>query len=996
MSLAPAPSSPLPEAAPYEREIAHLRGLNDATAAARLAADGPNELPSAERRRLSTIAADVVREPMIALLIACGAVYLVLGDVQEAAALVVSIGVVVGITLQQQRKAERALDALRDLSSPRALVIRDGGERRIAGRDVVRGDLVVLAEGDRVPADAVVLWSVSLVVDESLLTGESVPVRKSSGSEGAAPARPGGDDSPFVYSGTLVVGGQAIARVTATGLASELGRIGKSLGGVGGGHTRLEGEVHRFVRVLATVGLALCAVVAVGWGVARQDWLEGALAGLALAMSVLPEEFPVILTLFLAIGAWRISRRNVLVRQMPALEALGAATVLCVDKTGTLTENRMTPTALSVANERYDVAAHAGDPLPESFHRLLEFAVLASQQSPFDPMERTIKELAAVRLAGTEHLHETWVLEREYPLSRVLLAMSHVWRAPEGGSWIVAAKGAPEAIVDLCHLGVAEASVVATETTALAERGLRVLGVAAARFQAPSLPPEQHDFVFEFLGLIGFSDPVRATVPAAVAECYRAGIRTVMITGDYPATARTIAAEVGLTPRDDVLTGAELDRMDDAQLATRVPAVNVFARVVPEQKLRLVRALAARGEVVAMTGDGVNDAPALEAADIGIAMGARGTDVAREAADLVLLDDDFSSIAQAIRLGRRVYDNIRKGTAYVLAIHVPIAGLALLPVAMGWPLVLLPIHIVLLELIIDPACSIAFEAEPEEADVMDRPPRSPASRLFERRAIALALVQGLVAFVLVALALAVAVGSGYDAERARTLAFSSLIAANLALILANRSMSRSAASMLRVPNPALWWIVGGAVTVLALGLAVAPLRDFFRFGAPSRHDVATVLAIGGVSLVGFDLLKRRSIARIATYCGLLALPLLVVARDGEAAPPAGEVLYRRYCASCHGVAGRGDGPAATALCPPPSDLTRLESSVSDLMRQIDGRRTIRAHGTAPMPVWGEVFEESLLGEPHRRRTALHTLQTLAEYVRSLRATSPKDEPARSR
>jgi Ca2+-transporting ATPase len=839
-----------------EQEIRSLRGLGEGEAAERLRTEGPNELPAAERRRLLTIALDVAREPMILLLIACGAVYLVLGDVREAAILLASVALVAGITVYQDQKTERALEALRELSSPRALVIRDGRERRIAGRDVVRGDLVVLAEGDRLPADGLVLWSVNLTVDESLLTGESVPVRKVTGDEGTPGVRPGGDDSPFVYSGTLVVGGQAIARVTATGLGTELGRIGKSLRGVDGGEARLEREVRRLTRVLAAGGVALCALVAVVYGVTRHDWLEGALAGLALAMSVMPEELPVILTLFLAIGAWRISRRNVLVRRMPALEALGAATVLCVDKTGTLTENRMTVTALSAEGEHWDVAARQGKALPERFHRLLEFAVLASQESPFDPMERSINQLARMYLTGTEHLHQTWTLEREYPLSPALLAMSHVWRAPRGAGWIVAAKGAPEAIADLCHLDAARTAGVARDTTGLAERGLRVLGVAAATSGSATLPPEQHDFVFDFLGLIGFADPIRPTAPAAMAECYRAGIRTVMITGDYPGTARHIAAQVGLVPRADILTGVELDRMDDRELAARVPTVNVFARVVPEQKLRLVTALRERGEVVAMTGDGVNDAPALKAAHIGIAMGARGTDVAREAADLVLLDDDFSSIAAAVRLGRRVYDNIRKGTTYVVGIHVPIAGVALIPVVLDWPLVLLPVHIVFLELIIDPVCSIAFEAEPEERDVMDRPPRRPTERLFGRRAMVVALLQGVLAFALVSLVLGWAVRSGYDDARSRAIAFSTLVIANLGLILTNRSTSRSALALLRVPNAAFWWVVGGALGMLVLSLAVAPVRDVLRFAEPSGLDLVGALAAGGVALLGFEVLKR--------------------------------------------------------------------------------------------------------------------------------------------
>jgi Ca2+-transporting ATPase len=450
-------------------EMQAFAGLDEEEAAARLRVEGPNDLPTADRRSLFGVVLDVVREPMIGLLVACGVVYVVLGDRQEAAVLLASVGIVAAITIYQNERTERALDALRDLSSPRALVVRSGRERRIPGREVVRGDLVVLSEGDRVPADGIVLWSVSLAIDESLLTGESAPVRKVSGDPNGSPPRPGGDDAPGVYSGTLVVRGQGLVRVAATGLATELGRIGKSLRGAGGGESRLEREIRGVVRVLAATGILLCALVALVYGLARAAWLEGVLAGLALAMSIMPEEFPVILTLFLAIGAWRIARRKVLVRRMPALEALGTTTVLCVDKTGTLTENRMAVHTLVVDGERHEVDAQDPAPLPERFHRLVEFAVLASQRSAFDPMERSINALARSRLADTEHLHDTWQLEREYPLSQALLAMSHVWRAPDGAGWIVAAKGAPEAIVDLCHLDATRARAIALETGALAD-----------------------------------------------------------------------------------------------------------------------------------------------------------------------------------------------------------------------------------------------------------------------------------------------------------------------------------------------------------------------------------------------------------------------------------------------------------------------------------------------------------------------------------------------
>ncbi|HLK11407.1 MAG TPA: cation-translocating P-type ATPase [Candidatus Binatia bacterium] len=850
---------------PHE-EVRRLRGLDETEAAARLRAEGPNELPSARPRGLLALGLEVVREPMILLLVACGAVYLVLGDRQEAAILLASVLVVIGISLWQARKTERALEALRDLSSPRALVIRDGVERRVAGREVVRGDLVVLAEGDRVPADAVVCWARNLRVDESLLTGESVPVGKTASEGEPPPAPPGGDGSPLVWSGSLVVAGQGVARVRATGAATALGRIGTALGTVDAGRTRLERQVGRLVRAVAVAGAVVCAAVVLVYGVRRASWLEGALAGLALAISLVPEEFPVILTVFLALGAWRIARRHVLVRRMPALEALGAATVLCLDKTGTLTQNRMAVRVLA-ADGRCHHVGDVGEPLPEEMHRLLEYAVLASQENPFDPTERAIDELGRRALAGTEHLHRTWTLVREYPLSPELLAMSHVWRSPEGDAWIVAAKGAPEAIADLCHLSPDRARALAAETAALAGRGRRVLGVAAAMVDARTLPPGQHDFPFELLGLIGLADPLRPTAAAAVAECAAAGVRTVMITGDYPETARVIAAEVGLARGDGVCTGAELDAMDDAALAARLPATQVFARAVPEQKLRLVRALKARGEVVAMTGDGVNDAPALKAADIGIAMGAHGTDVAREAAHLVVLDDDVSSIAAAVRLGRRVYDNVRKGMAYVLAIHVPIAGVALFPVLFGRPLVLLPVHIVFLELIVDPACSVAFEAEPEEADVMRRPPRDPRAPLLERSRVRTALLQGVLALAVVCAVLFLGAAGGWDEAHARTDAFATLILANLGLILANRSTTRRGLAALSAPNPALWAVVGGALALLAVGLAVPAARAVLRFAPVDRADVALVAAAGVACFLGCELLKGAGGSPVVTPRG---------------------------------------------------------------------------------------------------------------------------------
>ncbi len=839
-------------------DLGGLPGLREEEACARLQREGPNELPAQEKRSLLAIAFEVAREPMFLMLVAAGALYLLMGEPADALMLLGFVFVVMGITIVQARRTERALDALRDLSSPRALVIRDGAQRRIPGRDVARGDLVVLSEGDRVPADGLLRRGLHLSADESLLTGESVPVRKVPSAEAQALDRPGGDDLPSVFSGTLITAGQGIAEIAATGLRSELGKIGKALEQVRPEPTLLQKETGRLVRVFAVAGLLACALVVLVFAFTRgggaDAWKQGLLAGIAMAMATLPEEFPVVLTVFLALGAWRISRSRVLTRRMPAIETLGAATVLCVDKTGTITQNRMTLRALAVSDRELDLAALPGG-LPEEMHGLLENAILASKRDPFDPMERALHVAGDRLIKDTEHLHPGWSLSREYPLTPGLLAVSHAWGIGRGDEVVVAAKGAPEAIADLCHLAPAQEESLSREVAVLASRGLRVLGVARGVTRLGSLPEAHHDLSLELVGLLGFEDPLRPTVPAAVAECQAAGIRVVMITGDYPLTARSIARQAGIADGGEAISGPELDRMSDEELARRIRDVRVFARVVPEQKLRIVTALKANGEVVAMTGDGVNDAPALKAAHIGIAMGGRGTDVARESASLVLLDDDFTSIVAAVRLGRRIFDNIKKAIAFILAVHVPIAGLSMLPVFFAdWPLLLLPVHIVFLELIIDPSCSLIFEAEDAEADVMRRPPRRPDERLFSRRTIGLSLMQGF-SVLAVCLGVFLFARSDHSADAARALTFTSLVVAFVVIILVNRSWTRSALSMLRVPNAALRWVVLGAFAFLAAILAIPFAQKIFHF-AP-LHSVDAVLSLGAglVCVLWFELVK---------------------------------------------------------------------------------------------------------------------------------------------
>ncbi|MBK6659896.1 MAG: cation-translocating P-type ATPase [Proteobacteria bacterium] len=821
-----------------------MLGLSEASAAARLDAEGPNELPGPRAQGVWALLGELLREPMVALLIGCGAIYLVLGDAQEALMLLGFLALIIAITLTQARKTETALEALRTLSSPRALVLRDGAKRRIAGREVVREDLLLVAEGDRVAADARVMVARHLLVDESLLTGESQAVAKQVGD--------------VLYAGTTVVRGQGSAEVFATALATELGRIGKVLDTAVDDSTRLQRETRRLVKVLAIGAGALCVLVTVVFGVMRHDWLGGVLTGLTLAMAILPNELPAVLMIFLALGAWRISLRRVLTRRMPAVENLGAATVLCVDKTGTLTMNQMAVRRLMTADGEELELGGAAVELPEAFHALLEFGILASSPAPFDPMERAVHRVGDELLAATEHLHPAWQLAGEHPLTPDMLAVSQAWRDEGEEGYVIGSKGAPEAILDLCHSDAETSARVALDVERFARHGLRVLGVARARHAAHVLPGTQHDYDFEFLGLLGLSDPLRPQVPEAVRECRAAGIRVIMLTGDHVETARSIAREAGIARAEDVVSGAELESWDEATLAARLDEVNCYARMKPELKLRLVQALQRRGEVVAMTGDGVNDAPALKTAEIGIAMGGRGTDVAREAASLVVLDDDFSSIVAAIAAGRRVFSNLRGAMAYLLAVHVPIAGISVLPVLMNLPLVLLPVHVALLHLVIEPACSVVFEAEPAADDLMRRPPRGVDAPLFSRELIVASLVQGLLVLVMLLALYLVTLARKLDNNKARAMTFTALMLANLGMIAHAPWRRRSLREAFSATNAARWWVVAAGLALTLAALGVPLVRELFRFAPLNAADLALCAGAAAVTIAGQALLARAA------------------------------------------------------------------------------------------------------------------------------------------
>jgi len=825
-------------------------GLSSAEAAARLKTFGPNELPSPDRRNFARIVFDVVRQPMFGLLLAGGAVYLLLGEPIDAVILALFGTLSVTISIVQETRSERVLESLRSLASPRALVVRDGTRQRIAGRDVVPGDIMIVAEGDRVPADAILLEGDDLLADESLLTGESVPVRKKPNAGTGAWGAPGGDDLPFAFAGTLIARGVGTARVVATGLRSEMGKIGQALQSINLEQPKLQAQLSWLVRDFAIVGITVAGLAVLLFGLLRGSWLQAALGGIAIGMSVLPEEIPLVLAVFMAMGAWRISRARVLTRRATAIETLGSATVLCTDKTGTLTENRMRVELVTGDGALW----RRGDALPptDKIEDVLHAALGASAPVPTDPMDRAIHEAAALAEAAAPRS-----LLQSYGLRPDLFAMTNLWSGTDGVTVTAYAKGAPEAIAELCRLADDSRDRLLREVDRFAAQGIRLLAVAEAAFAPPDggHPQSQRDIPFAYVGLVGFADPLRATVPAAVAECRTAGVRVLMITGDYPATARAIADQAGIDG-GAVLSGEDLDSLNDARLAEAMKVTSVFARIRPQQKLRLVEALKRDGEIVAMTGDGVNDAPAMKAAHIGIAMGGRGTDVAREASSLVLLDDDFASIVRTIRLGRRIYDNLRKAIQYIVAVHIPIAGLALLPLLLGLPLMLMPIQIALLEMVIDPACSVVFESEMEEENVMRRPPRQPNAPVLSRKTALWAAIQGLAALAIVTLALIIGARLGMPENDLRAFVFTTLVLMNIGLIVVNRSFRSSLAEALLRPNPTLWVLVGAVLIVIGAALYWRPAQALFHFG-PLHWDDLSVCLIAGVLLIGLLEIGKR-------------------------------------------------------------------------------------------------------------------------------------------
>jgi len=829
--------------------IANLQGLSAEVAQQKLQTEGYNELAGSKPKSFLRTVIDLMKEPMVILLVICGLLYLLLGNLTEGIVLMGGILIVIGITLYQERKTERTLDRLKDLANPKAIVIRDGKQQKIASKEVVVDDLIIIKEGDRIAADAVLVESLNLVADESILTGESVPVRKKVSTGQPLPVAPGGDDLPFIFSGCLAVQGKGIARVIATGINTQLGKIGKSLEHVVEEKTPLQFEMRRIVRLFAIAGLGLCILLSVFYYFTRGGLIKAFLAGLSLAMAMLPEEFPVVYTIFMALGAWRMAKYNVLTRKPSAIETLGSATVLCTDKTGTITQNKMEVDYL-YANNRFQKIDSRSD-VVEEFAEVIQYAALASQQNPFDPMERAINILSD---SLNEHSTEDdWQFIKEYPLTSELLVITRVYHSDKDNKYFIATKGAPEAIFSICKLSSNEISIHSDAIQNLAKKGLRVIGVAKST--CDTLPDLHNDYSFEFCGLIGLSDPIRPEVPSAVKECYSAGVRIIMVTGDYPVTAQNIAQQIGLQNTDSIITGDELSTLSDTLLQGKIKTTNIFARIKPEQKLRIAEALKANNEIVAMTGDGVNDAPALKAAHIGIAMGEKGTDVAREAASIVLLDDNFSSIVSAIRMGRRIFDNLQKAFSYITAIHIPIAGLALFPVFTGLPIILWPIHIAFHELVIDPVSSIVFESQTEEKNIMNRVPRG-KGRFFSKTRMIYSATQGAGALAIVILSYLLMLRSHLPEAEVRTFSFITLVIVNISMIFTDLATSQSSIKTILKSTLATRVIIGIVCLALSLILIFPGTRAIFQFELfPAKY--AIVLAVVFVSsLALFEMLKR--------------------------------------------------------------------------------------------------------------------------------------------
>ena len=823
-------------------------GLSTTEARRRLREYGPNQLVATTKRRsLLTWLLRPISDPMVLLLVVAGVAYVVLGDLINASVVLISVVPIALVSLVLETRAEQALEGLRRLTAPTAQVRRDGRNEVISADEIVPGDAVFLHEGDVVPADGVLVEGTQLTIDEAPLTGESQPVAKSV--EEAAAERE-------LFAGTTVLSGRGVMEVTATGQATRFGQVGALVAEIRPRSTPLQLLIQRMIWQATVVAAGFCiAVMAIELSYGH-GWAAAVSAGVSLAIVAMPEEFSIVYILYLSLGAARLARAHALVRRLTSVETLGATTVICTDKTGTLTLGRMDVAALATSS---DVQSSAVALTPEA-QPLLEAALLASEPRPFDPLEQALFRFAEVKGGNAEFLASGQLLE-DYPFDPVLKYMSHVWYWH--GATVICAKGAVEGILERSQASPTERQQALASNQSLAAQGLRVIAVAAGTLAESTGDRRADECHLSYRGLIGFSDPLRAGVPEALRECGEAGIRVIMITGDHPVTAHAVAEGLGLPHDDQIVTGQDLDLASDEALQQLVGKVNIFARIRPEQKYLLVRTLRSQGQVVAMTGDGINDAPALRAADIGVAMGQRGTEVAREAADLILLDDNFATIVSAVHDGRRIFENLRRAFSYLIAFETPLLLAAFAIPLIGAPLLLLPIHLILAEIVVHPTSSLVFENDPAPADLMRRPPRAPGAGLLVSSDFIRSLAEGVSLFIGVMLLYLVGLQHGLPEAQARGLAYAALFLGQVFMVLTERSPTQPFWRSGLTENRVLPFVVLATLLILAVVFYVPPVAQLMHMAPLSLSQwllAAGVAAVTTFWLEPLKILQRRGVA----------------------------------------------------------------------------------------------------------------------------------------
>lgn len=827
-----------------------FKGLSQAEAAAARQVHGLNILFAHRKSGFVTILKEVVTEPMFILLAVASTVYFALREFQEGILLLVAIILVAAISFYQSLKSEQALEKLEKLTQPTIKVLRLRTLTEIPAEEIVPGDIILVEEGQAVPADGVILEAHDLSLDESILTGESIAVAKTSGEP--------------VFAGTHLVSGNFFAQVNAIGLYTELGKLGKSLEEIRDEKTPLQSQIQNFVKRMAVAGIFAFLLI---WGINYErsgDVVGSLLFGLTIAMSILPEEIPVAFSGFMALGASRMASLGVLTKQPQTVESLGSATVICTDKTGTLTDSSMTVKKLYTPHTGnvFSLENNPGSLCCQHLQKLLEHAMWACELVPFDPMEKAIHAAFDEQVTGIAK--SDYRMVHEYPLDGKPPMMTHVFEGPSGEA-VISAKGGVEKILSVCKLSSAHQEKALEIARQLSSEGLRVLGIASGALQGDHLPARQEDFTWEFKGLIALLNPPKANAKEVIQEFYQAGLQVKMITGDYPETAMAIAGEVAIKNADHFLSGNEVMSFSEEALRQRVKDITIFARVFPEAKLRIINALKANREIVAMTGDGVNDGPALKAAHIGVSMGKRGTEIARQAASLVLVHDDLQGMVDAIAQGRKIYENLKKAVSYIVSIHIPIILTVAVPLIFNWKFanIFSPIHVIFLELVMGPTCSIAFENEPPEGNLMRLKPRNPGQSFLTARELSLSILQGLVISAAVLVVYYIASSTGHSETEVRTMAFVTLVMSNIFLTLVNRSFTFSFIQTLKYRNNLLWLMLFLTLLILLATLYVPATQQLFGFHQIENTEllICTLAAMLGVFWVeGYKLVQRRSLA----------------------------------------------------------------------------------------------------------------------------------------